>query len=203
MTIAYREMREWPGERTPTWRRSRAPFKAHATRLWDLLERELQKVNAKDVSIFGYWRPRDFKRDGGVYADARPTEPGIVVEFVKGKDRMRFSCDRYLVWLDNVDAIGRSLEALRMMERYGVMAGQQYEGFKALPPQSAPAFTGKADALAFISKHSPFPVSMIEHDADKLREAIRFAKNRCHPDRDTGSHELYVRVTEAERAVVA
>ena len=46
-TITYREVREWPGEKTATYRRTRAPFKAHATKLWDLLDRELQKINAQ------------------------------------------------------------------------------------------------------------------------------------------------------------
>jgi len=195
MAITYREVREWPGPKTPSYRRTRAPFKAHATRLWDLLERELQRVSARDVVLYGYWRARDFRRDGGVYADARPTEPGVVLEFLRGKDRMRFACDRFPVWLDNVDAIARSLEALRMIDRYGVTSGQQYEGFRALPSPAAQGFDSREAALAFLREVSgvvlDWPI-----DPDALKQAERVAKSRTHPDHG-GDPALFHRVVRA------
>lgn len=189
VTIRYQEVREWPGEKTPGYRRNRAPFKAHATKLWDLLDRELQKINAKDVSLSGYWRQRDFKRDGGVYADARPTEPGVILEFVRGKDRMRFACDKFPVWLDNVDAIARALEALRMVDRYGVTSGRQYEGFKALP---STAGNGGESAQSVIARWAGVDLATtvltIEH--------VRRAKQRAHPDAG-GSYEAFIAVQQA------
>lgn len=190
VTIRYQEVREWPGEKTTGWLRVRAPFKAHATKLWDLLDRELHMVNAKDVTLAGYWRPRDFKRDGGVYADARPTEPGVVLEFMRGKDRMRFACDKFLVWLDNVDAIARALEALRMVDRYGVTSGQQYEGFKALPSGAGPSADVLSRTIRLWSQTS---------DAEPVTvEMVRKAKARAHPDAG-GSHEAFVAVQDAAK----
>lgn len=191
ITIRFQEVRAWPGEKTPSCRRNRAPFKAHATKLWDLLDRELHKVNAKDVTLSGYWRQRDFKRDGGVYADARPTEPGVVLEFVRGKDRMRFACDKFPVWLDNVDAIARALEALRMVDRYGVTSGQQYEGFKALPSPS-PSTEAPFDLLARWAG--------VPRESVTLVELVRRAKRRAHPDAG-GSHEAFVAVAHAARSI--
>lgn len=199
VTITYREVREWPGKKTSY--RQRAPFKAHATRLWDLLERELVRVNARDVSLFGYWRQKDFKRDGGVYADARPTEPGIILEFVKGKDRMRFQCDKFPVWLDNVDAIGRSLEALRMMDRYGVMAGQQYEGFKALPSKATDTPTSE-EALETIARAARCTPASIRIDGEAMAQAIRVAKRNAHPDYRGGTAAEFQRVQHAVGVLV-
>ena len=79
--IAYKEVREWPGGKRPAFQRTKAPFKAHATRLWVTLDKELSKLNAKDIELFGYWQRRDFRRDGIPYSDARPSEPGIILSF--------------------------------------------------------------------------------------------------------------------------
>lgn len=187
VTVRYQEVRQWPGEKTPTWRRARAPFKAHATRLWDLLDRELFMISAKEVTLSGFFRPRDFKRDGGIYADARPTEPGIVLEFTRGKDRLTFACDKFLVWLDNVDAIARALEALRMVDRYGVTSGRQYEGFKALPA----AQRTESDPAAVLSTWAGVPF-----DSTSLQDLVRRAKARAHPDAG-GSHAAFIAVQEA------
>lgn len=191
VSIRYQEVREWPGEKTPVWKRQRAPFKAHATKLWDLLDRELHMVNAKDVTLSGYWRARDFKRDGGIYADARPTEPGVVLEFVRGKDRMRFACDKFLVWLDNVDAIARALEALRMVDRYGVTSGQQYEGFKALP--AGVDVANPTNLALTITSWAGVPAG-----TPITMDLVRRAKAKAHPDAG-GSHADFIGVQEAAR----
>lgn len=199
VTITFREVREWPGKKTSF--RQRAPFKAHATRLWDLLDRELWKISAREVTLSGYFKARDFKRDGGIYADARPSEPGIILEFVKGKDRMRFSCDKFPAWLDNVDAIARSLEALRMMDRYGVMAGQQYEGFKAIPAKTTETMS-QAEALALLASLSGVSETLIRVDGEQLLGAVRRARAKAHPDAG-GSSELFHQVQRAAQLLGA
>lgn len=210
VSIRYQEVREWPGKKNGY--RSRAPFKAHATKLWDLLDRELAKINAKDVVLSGYFRAKDFKRDGTVYADARPTEPGVILEYTRvsggyvdgkwreTKDRFRFACDKFPVWLDNVDAIARSLEALRMIDRYGVTSGQQYEGFKALPEKASETLT-TARAIEVIAEAAGRPPGVLRDDPEQLRQAIRVARSRAHPDAG-GSHERFVLVQAAEAALV-
>lgn len=199
VTITYREVREWPGAKRSSWQRTKAPFKAHATKLWDLLDRELWKLNAREVVLSGYWRARDIKRDGTPYADARPTEPGIILEFTSKGTRYRFACDRFLVWLDNVDAIARSLEALRMVERYGVMSGQQYEGFKALPSQTSETMTtdGAFETIAFFSGYAK---DRIMRDGEALVAALRSAKGKTHPDAG-GSYDAFLRVQQAESLI--
>lgn len=192
VTIRYQEVREWPGEKTVTWHRTRAPFKAHATKLWDLLDRELKLIQAKDVTLSGFWRARDFKRDGGIYADARPTEPGVVLEFVRGKDRMRFACDKFLVWLDNVDAIARALEALRMVDRYGVTSGRQYEGFKALPSGGG-IVVSEANLALTITSWAGVPAG-----TTITSDIVRRAKAKAHPDAG-GSHSDFIAVQEAAK----
>ena len=188
--IEYRELDVWPGK--PTMSRKKAPFKQHATRMWDLLDRELANVRAKDVVLSGYFRPQDFKRDGGVFAHARPTSPGIVLEFTRGADRLRFMADLYLVWLDNVDAIARTLEKLRAVERYGVMSGSQYQGYKAIPASTSATTSTHVDAALVRSWAN------VEHNAPITVDVVRSARRNAHPDAG-GSHAGFIAINDAAK----
>lgn len=192
-----REIRAWPGKKRERHQQSRAPFKANWGRTLDLLKRELRQLDAREVVLSGYFESRHIRRDGQLYADARPTEPGVILEFYSRAKGMpfRFAADRFAFWQDNVDAIARSLEALRMMNRYGVTSGEQYEGFKALPSQGSTTTTTEA-ALATIRRYAPHTNGAVNE------QSIRVAKAAAHPDRG-GSHEAFVAVAEAEKALRA
>lgn len=196
-TYVVQEVREWPGQKTPSHNRKRAPFKANWGRTLDVLGRELRHLNAGEVVLFGYFSARHIRRDGQLYADARPTEPGVVLEFksrTKGT-RFRFAADTFGYWQDNVDAIARSLEALRMIDRYGVTSGQQYEGFKALPSHGSTTMTTE-NAKDTIRRYAPSEGGTVSE------MAIRIARAKAHPDRG-GSHDAFVQVQEAERTLKA
>jgi hypothetical protein len=53
---------------------------------------------------------------------------------IRGAPRLLYACDRFWRWQHNLRAIALGLEALRLVERYGIGdAHQQYAGYRALP----------------------------------------------------------------------
>lgn len=200
LTITYREVRDWPGK-PRTWH-EKPPFKPTTTRMWTGLEREMKMLGVYACEIFGYFRARDFRRDGGLYADARPEKPGIMLEYKRNGQRYRFQCDKFNNWLDNLDAIVRSLEGLRVAERYGVMAGQQYEGFKALPEKSSASTTTSTQSAAeLLARLSGMRSNDVMANPVVARDAFRRARLAAHPDRQGGKHDDFIAVTSAGTAL--
>ena len=76
------------------------------------------------------------RQDELPYANQRePEDPGVAVYFTyKGKQHC-FACDDWNRVRDNVRAIGKTIEALRGIERWGTgdMLERAFQGFEALP----------------------------------------------------------------------
>lgn len=171
----------WPGERTPQWKRGPSPFAANWGATLELLERETYKLNAKEITLALDVTMNDVRRDGGIRAEARIKDPAVILSFRSGANRLSFPCDRFDYWQDNVRAIALALEALRKVERYGIRAGSQYEGFKALPPSTSP--TMSTESAAAMVLHGTVSARDILASPDVARTAIRTAKSRHHPDK--------------------
>ncbi len=142
MHIEAVAMNKWPEKDTKD-RRS-APFRATWFKTKELLEAELDKVHARDVELRTTHERDQRRSDGWPRADRQPRHPGVVLTFEKYAGfnpetnqseyvALRFPCDTFLSWEDNVRAIALALEALRKVDRYGITAGSQYSGYKALP----------------------------------------------------------------------
>lgn len=141
-------LNQWPEKDTEE--RKKAPFKSPWTNTLTFLNYELDKLSARKVTLSTMHSPEDFRIDGKLRSDTHaPAHPGVVLAFEKfegwddeGKQsryiEMRFPCDTFTYWKDNVRAIVLALEALRKIDRYGVRSGQQYAGYKALPAGSVP-----------------------------------------------------------------
>lgn len=205
---------QWPGE--PTKNREQARFRAKYSQTLDLLETELHKIRAQEITVQAFFTLSQIRNDGWPYAAARPAQPGVILSFrkpdgpvfVKDGRRVRnvislsFPCDRYTTIDDNLRAIALSLEALRAVDRYGVTKrAEQYAGWKQIeaPRQG---FSTKEDAAAFIATQSagdydPAVADRVLHFADVRQELYRRAARRLHPDTPTGNHELFVRLQQA------
>lgn len=76
------------------------------------------------------------RRDGIPYAATRqPDDPGVAIYFdYKGKQRC-FACDRWRKVEDNMQAVCKTIEALRGIARWGTgdMLEAAFTGFTALP----------------------------------------------------------------------
>lgn len=186
--LAYRVQplpAHWPGERTKLRRPS--PFKVNWSSTIRLLGSEIRALKGTDVVLRLAVRPQDLRLDGGVKANARISDPSVVLEFKSGPDLLSFPCDRFNWWEDNVRAIALALEALRKVDRYGVRTGRQYEGFKALPSGAEPVHLGLDDIARELVQLSatplPIPPSDVLTSANISRELVRRALSLHHPDR--------------------
>lgn len=191
----------WPGERTPSYRRTRSPFKTVWTSVLSHLSKELRHLGGRNVVLKLGVSPRDVRQDGMLRADARPQDPGVIIQFVagrlKGSPTLLYRCDRFPFWQDNVSAIARGLEALRLVDRYGVTpTGEQYAGFKALPSSTDATLTTEK-AAQIIEAHSSVGAAAILHEARAANDAIRVARHRTHPDRNNGQSDLWTAVERA------
>lgn len=133
---------KWPEKDTED-RRS-APFRATWFKTKELLQAELERVYARDVELKTMHTYDQRRSDGWPRADRQPPHPGVILTFEKyiGYNpetsqseyvALRFPCDTFRLWEDNVRAVALALEALRKVDRYGITTGSQYSGYKALP----------------------------------------------------------------------
>ena len=129
----------------------------------------------------------ELRRDGLPYSGRRdPDDPGAAVYFRLDKRELCIPCDKWDRVADNLVAIGRTVEALRGIERWGAksMVDAAFSGFKALPENAG----GKPwwETLQVEPAAS----------ADEIRAAYKRRALETHPDRG-GSPAAFQQVTEA------
>lgn len=204
LNATFRPIDVWPGKETRNRERSR--FKAEWRQTRSLLARELAHLQAKNIVCQLALREQDIRLDGYPRANARPTHPGVILAFDSKYGPLRYPCDTFDDWQDNVRAIALAMEKLRAVDRYGVTRrGEQYAGWKALPASSAhPAMTVD-QAARFVSEHdagSTVGVGAILSDRKYLEFAYRNAAKKLHPDTggDTAKFQL---LQEAKRVLDA
>ena len=172
----------------------------------DLLEAELNRVAARNVVISVDTELSQIRNDGWLRTDARLKSPGVILTFNKPNgSTLTFPCDRFVAWHDNLRAIALTLEALRMIDRFGVTANnQQYRGFlKALPaPEESEQKLTPQQAADFIaSKVSGVSAGALLSDAQLFATLVKLAKTRLHPDVAGGDGEDFRKLGEAEEAL--
>lgn len=200
-TMKVAPIREWPGALTRT--RSRSLFKAGLRDTLELLDREIwhltdtraQRASAEllvAIPAGDAWR-----LDGRPRANAIPEHPGVIFSIESKHGHLSYPCDTYTSWHDNLRAIAKALEALRMVDRYGVTKrGQQYRGFLAIEATVVPsAFADAADARHFLVQL--VGTGVVIGDRAALAKLLRRAKFKSHPDKG-GDDATFQRVSLAE-----
>lgn len=185
----------WPGTKRRAYERKKSPFDVKYSRLLDDLERELTHLRGKDIVIQAYFHREDIRNDGWPRSSARPSEPGVIVSFVKSNGQeVAFPCDTYQTYESNLRAISLTLTALRAVERYGVSQNdEQYKGWAKLPP--APKRMSAVDAEHFIVLHSGIQIS----SKASFDSSYRAAARKLHPDnQDTGNNDQFVLLQQAK-----
>lgn len=162
---------------------------------------------------------RAIRVDGGLRADAVASSPAVVVAFESIHGPLMYRCDRYSgtrsvwhngrfekplkPWQSNVRAVALTLEALRSVDRYGATrSGEQYTGWKALPPGSGLEPSGMTVELAQ-------KIILVESSGDLVNgqprvswaELVRRARANTHPDRNDGDRSRWNAVDEAEQVL--
>jgi len=169
---------QWPAgyKRVPEADRFSSQFKQTMSGAQSFLKKETERLKATNLIISTNIPVR--KSDGGFYSDwmnRRMEDPGVAIYFkVDGKDRS-MCCDQYLKVWENMYALGKGLEALRGIERWGIseFLERAFTGFPALPESSSLVNERVWDILGLSKKAS---------SATEVREAYKRQARKCHPD---------------------
>lgn len=179
---------QWPAgrPRTGQWSRERAKFQTTFARARDDIAREVQLL------VGGRWA-RDpqlvistnvaLRRDGLPLANQRnPDDPGVAVYFEHKKRSMCFACDRWDRIEHNMQAIAKTIEALRGIARWGTgdMLEAAFTGFAALPAPGAARdwweVLGVPRGAAPDAIQAAYRRLRSEHHPDRGGDAARFSE---------------------------
>lgn len=130
---------QWPVERPRTApdARETARFRLTLADAVNDLLYELDQMHAAFVVITSDLPTRT---DGLPYSSGRCEDPGVAVWCVVDGRELVFACDAWDKPAANIRAIGKTIEALRGIKRWGStsMVTQAFSGFAALPAPSDP-----------------------------------------------------------------
>lgn len=133
----------WPSgrKRLERWHRESARFDITFARARDEIVRQVgllagrypdpQLIISTNIAL---------RRDGLPLAGQRaPEDPAVAVYFTHKKRQMCFACDRWQKVEDNMQAIAKTIDALRGIARWGTgdMLEAAFTGFAALPAPDA------------------------------------------------------------------
>lgn len=190
---------EWPT--TLTVDRQPSKFSAPLSDTLTLLDREIYQLvetraQQESAELLIAIPPGAFRADGRPYANAKPEHPGVIFSIDAPFGHLSYPCDTYPAWQDNLRAIAKTLEALRMVERYGVSKrSEQYRGFLAIEATAAPSGFATVDgAIAFLATFHPTIPRAAEVPPRLL---LRAAQRKAHPDHG-GDDATFQRVSLAE-----
>jgi hypothetical protein len=199
--LTFRPIDRW--DRPETNPRRGSPFKATHSATLELLDRELRMLRAERVVMMVDATERDCRLDGQLRADARLASPRVILAFDSEHGPLKYACDAFDHWQENLRAIALGLEALRRVERYGIASrGEQYTGWKALGSGIAmSAAMTRAEAVAVMLDLTSVDgvAQFSEDDLDDrgtpgafLEDAWRHGSKQWHPDLDGDGEKFYL-----------
>lgn len=162
----------WPEGKPRAKFRVNSAFKTGFGKARQFLLWEVERMGGKNI-ILSTNVPLN-KGDGLPRSNFTPNDPAVAVYFNRKGKPMAFACDKYSRVTDNMQAIGKTIEALRGIERWGTseMMEQAFRGFTALPEKSSQSW--RAD-LGFAAEQA---VSI-----DDIQTAFRTLAHQHHPDK--------------------
>lgn len=125
----------------------RSQFQATYGKTLKDLERELDHLDAHSITIQAGFPNDRIRNDGWPYSSARPEHPGVVLQFMRKKEMLTFRSLKYASFEENLRAIALTMDALRRVDRYGVVEGEQYQGFKQIAAPAGPVTDSKLEKL--------------------------------------------------------
>ncbi len=199
--LTLRPIDVWPGVKPRRQSFNPSPYSAPLKDTLSVLKLELRELRAKNVVLQIDLRESDFRLDGLPRAGALAKHPGIVLAFDSKQGPLRLYFDGFGKYEHNLRAIAIHLADLRHASLYGVGAdGQQYAGWKALPPPEPDGFASVSAAASFIARSAGVSHAMqaeLAADPETLAYYYRLAAKQLHPDQG-GDHENFVRLQQAK-----
>lgn len=164
----------WPAGKPRSVRRHEAQFSTSLADARDALMLELQRMGARSIILS---TNLELRRDGLPRAvRTQPADTGAAVYFNWREQSYCFACDWWRKVEDNVQAIRKTIEALRGIARWGTgdMMAAAFAGFLAIGAGSS-----WWQVLGVDERASP----------DEINAAYRAKAKSAHPDMPGGSHE--------------
>lgn len=176
----------WPTgyKRTPSHQRTWSRFDQTMGKAQKFLRDEVVRIGGSGLIVSTNLRVR---QDGGLYAadlDKKMEDPGVAIYFKrKGKD-VSLCCDTYLKVWENIYALGRTISALRQIERDGVsdFLDRTFTGFTAIPESIVTAYKPWWEVLGVKETASKEEVKdayrklVMQHHPDKGGDAAKFSE---------------------------
>jgi hypothetical protein len=166
----------WPPGRPRAPRHEIALFKTALGAAIRHVQREVKLLGGRELVISSNL---PLRRDGAPTLRAgHISDIGVAVYFELKKKPMCFACDRWNKVEDNMQAIGKTIEALRGIDRWGSgqMVEQAFTGFIALPAPEQPW------QVLGLDTSTPTP--------DQVNAAYRRLASEHHPDRGGDTHRM-------------
>lgn len=180
----------WPEgrPRRDKWRRESARFETSFARARDEIVRQVELLVGRYTKANLIVSTNiALRRDGLPLANQRqPDDVGVAVYFDYKQKQVCFACDRWNKIEHNMQAIAKTIDALRGIDRWGTgdMIEAAFKGFTALP---AP---GASKSWRDVLGVEP------GWDLDRVRVTYRGLAAVNHPDRG-GNHERMAEINAA------
>lgn len=176
------DLRFVPMDRPDKVANKTSTFKSTYSQTLDLLESELNKLGAKLITIQAGYSLPDIRNDGWPRAAAKPSHPACALQLVDRRGlQLVFRSHKFCTFESNLRAIALTLESLRAVDRYGVVEGEQYSGFRQL---AAPEPLTRLQAATWLSHATTATIeSILASGTADLDVLYRAAACIMHPDR--------------------
>lgn len=189
---------QWPDgqPRTLRYRQQRARFKTTWAQARNTLVNEIRLLGGSAITIT---TDIPTKVDGGIYANwhnRQPLDTGVSVIFLYDKVSTVLACDQWDKIEHNIRALGKTVEALRGIERWGASAllKRAMSSFQSLPPPPDPNDWRRV--LGFVPGSRP--------DLKTVKEQYHNLSRLHHPDatgyRGSGSNDMIMTINAAYEA---
>lgn len=179
----------WPTgkPRTPSYNRASAPFRVSERDARTHMLEEAARIGGTKIILS---TNQELRKDGLPYANrSQPYDCGVALYFTRRGRQVCFCCDKYSSLGDNYRAIGKTIEAMRGIERWGTaeMLDSAFTGFEALP---APTQSRPWWEVLGVTQYSAL---------EDIRSARTSLARRFHPDMNTpeASHEKMAEINAA------
>ena len=183
----------WPVAWPRTKNRTRSQFTTNFEKSRKGLFRELDLLGAESVVLS---TDIPLRNDGFPYANCRmPEDPGVAIYFLYKKKSMVFACDQYERIHENIQAVKKTIEALRGIERWGAsdMLERAFQGFTALP---APDDTKEKWFNVLKINYQLLKQATPAGVKSSLKDAYLKQIKISHPDVG-GTHDMILKINEA------
>ncbi len=167
---------QWPSGVPRNKKPKRSRFDTPPSQTIQNLHYQLRLLHAKNPVISS--NMRTYRRGGRdiPYANQTVEDPGVAIYFEYQGTQHCIPCDRWDVVYDNIHAVGKTIEAMRGIERWGTfeMMKATFQGFEQLPPGSDEEYGVEKEEVQYFS------------DCDSLRELKERYRNLStafHPDK--------------------